>query len=511
MNTFRIRLKIYIFTPNWAVWKNNDKSSFMKLTVLIIIFSISISGFSQRLIKTFEGPAMNISSCAISRDGQQIYATGYDKLLWIMDAATGKVKDTLKDHKGFVFCLAYDPAHNVIATAGWDKRIVLWDAATGKKKSEIKGHNDRINALAFSPDGSLLASASDDNTVILWDVFSGGLIDTLRGHTDAVTCVAFSNDGQFIASSGWDKQVIIHARNTGEISARCQSHRNAINSVSFNLTGQYVISGADDNTCIVWDLAAGKIAMKFDYFKSPVTEVRVFPSDRYIFTAENNGEIKIFDLTTKAMIAQFKAHNGAINDLYINPSGTLLLSCGADMKICLWDVSEFMYFECLKAKLAEYQHLKQPKGEFETTEQYNGRLAEFEQMKTMLTKECIAEFELRRKADQAAQDEKILSTYAHVTLKVDAIGTFDADKQEYPITVKGKIYLIKMSTEEARTFKENYAKAQIKAIKRLINGNEEYFNMELIHPVSKTSYFFGVQVKPQEDRYLGIFLSRQPR
>jgi WD40 repeat protein len=87
--------------------------------------------------------------------------------------------------------------------------VIVWDVATGEEVQRFRGHKTIVWCVAFSPDGNRVASGGDDGTVKVWDPVSGREALTLRGHTDSVLAVAFSPDGTRIASSSKDGSVKI--------------------------------------------------------------------------------------------------------------------------------------------------------------------------------------------------------------------------------------------------------------------------------------------------------------
>jgi len=69
---------------------------------------------------------------------------------------------------------------------------------------ELKGHTSFVFCVAFTPQGNLLASGSYDETVRIWDVKRGRCLKILPAHSDPVAGVGFSGDGSILCSAGHD-------------------------------------------------------------------------------------------------------------------------------------------------------------------------------------------------------------------------------------------------------------------------------------------------------------------
>jgi WD40 repeat protein len=432
---------------------------------LFLSLFISISAKTQVFIKTIKGPEQMPTSCAFSADGKKIYVGSYDKLIWVYDLATGKVSDTIKFHDGPVTTLDVS-SKGLMASSGWDKQVAVWESGSRQPKFVMKGHIDKVNCVKFSADGAILASGSDDGKVIFWDVITGGKIKEIQAHKDPVTYVGWRSDGNVIATTSWDKKVKLWSVQTGELIAELTGHRNVTNFVVYSNSDKFFISTSDDNSMILWETDSNKVFKKFEFYKKPVAGALFINNDQQIISFDHEGEIKIYNNKNHQMLSLKQAHSGKIVSFAWSPSMALMATLGVDKNIHLWDLSEYTHFECLKTKLPSIEFMKKPKDEFETTEQYERRLADYDKRKIALVEECKKDIVLEQQALEKMKLEKEAEAYSYVTVSFTGIGVYNADKVEYPVMIGKQTFYITMQLEDAKSFKENWQKAKVKSCKK---------------------------------------------
>jgi len=129
-------------------------------------------------------------------------------------------------------------------------------------------------------------------------------------------------------------------------------------------------------------------------------------------------------------------------------------------------------------------NLVKPKGEFETTEAHQKRQRQAEAKKEEILKD------LQREGQKEVQ-----ASLTRDTLSIRKVGSYNADREIFPITVQNTTYRVEIPLKEARSFDENWRDATVIAYKQLTEDLSGYrwFNRKVIHPVTGSRYPVGPQ------------------
>ena len=145
-----------------------------------VLFGPNPTDFVREKGDSAEPPSI-VLALVFAPDGKTLATANDDKLVYLRESATGRLKMALKGHEDAVTCVAFAPDGKRLATGGPDKTIRVWNPATGKEERILKGHTSWVYGVAFSPDGKRLASAGYDKMIRLWDVESGAGVPSRQG------------------------------------------------------------------------------------------------------------------------------------------------------------------------------------------------------------------------------------------------------------------------------------------------------------------------------------------
>jgi WD40 repeat protein/beta-lactamase regulating signal transducer with metallopeptidase domain len=335
---------------------------------------------------TLHGRGEKVWATVISPDGRTLVIGG-DKLLQVHALRSLPRPTAVASISSAVFAVAYSSDGKLIATAHDDKSIRIWDAATRRLRSTLKGHTERVWSVAFSPDGKLLASASGalnqakkPGEVKLWDLTSLGDSDeltprsSLTGHSDLVYCVAFSKDGKTLFSGSRDKTVkvwdVTQVGRGGVLTPRCtlNEHKDAVRQLALSSDGKSLATASFDGTVKLWntaDLEGAGVAKPRASFPATggyrFSSVAFSPDGKLLAAAENPlppqpnraprpgiGQIKVWDLAKSSELGVLtprhllKGHAGEALAIAFSPDGKTLVTVGGianlSGEVKLWDV-----------------------------------------------------------------------------------------------------------------------------------------------------------------------------
>lgn len=91
-----------------------------------------------------------------------------DRLVYLWDAHQVAAPRKLSGHPDPVYCVAFSPDGELLASGDLRGHVFVWNTRTGQRYHRLRGQGACVRALAFAEDGSTLRVACTDGTVCFW-------------------------------------------------------------------------------------------------------------------------------------------------------------------------------------------------------------------------------------------------------------------------------------------------------------------------------------------------------
>ncbi|WP_165066659.1 serine/threonine-protein kinase [Paludisphaera rhizosphaerae] len=302
-----------------------------------------------RQLQEFLGHTDGVEGLAADVEGRVLISSSPDGFAKVWDPTSPPHPRSLDDPSlatlgGAADCLALSPDGRLITTGHYDGTIRLWEASTGQLLSRLGAHASRVRAVAFSPDGRRLVSCEGDPNAAkelrgvakVWDLESGEQIGGFAGHNDVIDDVMFLNGGRSVVSAGGEGKIQIWDVENRESTIILEGHRESVRKLALGPDGRTLASGADDGTIRLWDLETHTLLAELPVGED-VLALAYSPDAHWLAAARRNGPILLWDLRTRDFPQRLEGHIGNVNALRFTPDGRLA-SAGLDRSVRIWDV-----------------------------------------------------------------------------------------------------------------------------------------------------------------------------
>jgi WD40 repeat protein/serine/threonine protein kinase len=294
---------------------------------------------------------------AFSPSGQYLATSTKQGVVRIYRAATGQKLQQWQAHPEDAPCVEFSPDSKWLVSGGWDAKVKVWDVQK-VLQGDVQApewefeHANRIRVwgLAFSTDGLRLASgggrtADEKGEVKVWDFATRRELLTLDGFDDRVAGVRFSPDGRRLAVGGGHEVRMCDAQ-TGQTLWTAGGHElPRVETVAFSPDGRRLASVAGltwvhpDQEVKVWDVQTGDPIFSLRGHVGALRSVTFSPDGRRIASAGLDQTVKLWDATTGQPVLTLRGHFDNIFCLAFSPDGHRLASASIDRTVRIWDAT----------------------------------------------------------------------------------------------------------------------------------------------------------------------------
>ncbi|XP_062543581.1 WD repeat-containing protein 47 isoform X5 [Armigeres subalbatus] len=261
-----------------------------------------------------------------------------------------------KHHKGSIYCMAWSPVGDLIATGSNDKTVKLMRFNENQKQLEgqeieLTMHDGTVRDLCFLEDTSnksslLISGGAGDCKIYVTDCETSTPFQALSGHGGHVLSLYNWGSVMFVSGSMdktvrfWDLRTRGCVNMVTPATSPGSRQGSPVAAVCVDPSGRLLVSGHEDSSCVLYDIRGNRPIQCFKPHASDVRSIRFSPSAYYLLTAGYDNKLVLTDLQgdltmplPSVVVAQ---HSDKVISGRWHPVDFSFLSTSADKTATLW-------------------------------------------------------------------------------------------------------------------------------------------------------------------------------
>ncbi|XP_030640798.1 WD repeat-containing protein 47b [Chanos chanos] len=294
---------------------------------------------------------------AVGSNSKTLRVCAYPENLGVSAQGPAKQPEVLfkrnKHHKGSIYCVAWSPCGQLLATGSNDKYVKVLPFNSDSRNAtgpdlEFSMHDGTIRDLAFmeGPEsgGAILISAgAGDCNIYTTDCQRGQGLHALSGHTGHILSL-YTWGGWMIASGSQDKTVRFWDLRVPScvkvVGTALHGSGSAVASVAVDPSGRLLATGLEDSRCMLYDIRGVRTVQTYTPHTSDVRSVRFSPGAHYLLTGSYDAKVMITDLqgdlTKQLPVTVVAEHRDKVIQCRWHMRDLSFLSSSADRTVTLW-------------------------------------------------------------------------------------------------------------------------------------------------------------------------------
>lgn len=475
-------------------------------------YSTSSSSFQK--IGDYDYP----ENLSISPDNKQLAFSygGHNGNFVVLDLNSNQELKN-KNYKGYITSVKYAPSGKYLL---FTSEGILY-LKNSSNTNEFTKNYERyyISDFAFSPDEGFIVlilnnkAPFGDAFIVLYDIKNDKDIYSIRFDT-GLSKVIITNSGKYIITYGGGSSYnsaiyILDIRTGSMVNSFLTGYQFISENIDITSNDSTLITSSRQNDILkIWNTFTGefKKSLRTQEYNS---DFAITPDDRYIISYFSDNEknyLYLFDLEKNVNFESYELEWGGTSIALSNDYKYIVFGIGPlglYKKDISWMNRSKLYNKSYKKMIdklkQEYRNHKE-RDEFETIDQYFDRAELFNQkiidikkdfINTMIDDENSWITDAEKKNKEVT--DKIANSIKDTLLSISKVGYYNIDQQLLPITISNITNNISISTEDAKSLKENYKTTVVRAKKKLKYNLKDWevFEIIIVHPISYKEYIFN--------------------
>jgi tetratricopeptide (TPR) repeat protein len=229
-----------------------------------------------------------------------------------------------------IYHTAFSPDGRFYVACGDGHTARLYDVTTGRQRQELVGHQGWVQCAVFiPPDGKQVLTSSTDTTLRLWKVTADPAEALAVGASTVAEALSPWGANPFGAAA------VLVTGTSSEV-RRFVGHTQAALRVEVTSDGKQALSGSEDGTLRMWDVATGREVRKLQGHAGECYGI-FSPKNRQVLSYGRDGTLRVWDVATGREVRKWQGHAGGVLGAYFLSGGQQIISCGQDRKLRVWD------------------------------------------------------------------------------------------------------------------------------------------------------------------------------